>query len=141
MSSNGKSEDLVAIDDDIEVLPAPAVPSPAKTGPRPEKNIKCDLCSYRCSLKKSLEEHMRIVHLKLTFTCNRCEFACISAHGLREHRKSFHKEVQSTVGENLHSRLSSHMPTQRGEEQTMGYSVARGQWFMVTFRSSRLQIS
>ena len=127
-------------EDDIEVLPvrAAASASPAsKSGPRPEKNIKCDLCSYRCSLKKSLEEHMRIVHLKLTFTCNRCEFACISAHGLREHRKSFHKEVQSTVGESLHSRLSSHMPTQHGEEQTMGYSIARGQWFMVTFSSGR----
>ena len=58
MSSNGKGgDDLVAIDDDIEVLPAPAVPSPAKTGPRPEKNIKCDLCSYRSV----------IAHLKYEF--------------------------------------------------------------------------
>ena len=54
-NGNGKGDDLVAIDDDIEVLPAPAVPSPAKTGPRPEKNIKCDLCSYR-----SVIAHLKI---------------------------------------------------------------------------------
>ena len=24
-----------------------------------EKNIKCDLCTFRCAFKKSLEEHMR----------------------------------------------------------------------------------
>ena len=29
------------------------------TGPRAEKNIKCDLCTFRCAFKKSLEEHMR----------------------------------------------------------------------------------
>ena len=45
-------------------------------------------------MKRSLEEHMRIVHLKLTFTCNKCEFACISDHGLKEHMKSFHKEIK-----------------------------------------------
>ena len=34
--------------DDVEVLPTtPKTSSPAKSGPRPEKNIKCDLCSYR----------------------------------------------------------------------------------------------
>ena len=87
--------------------------------PRPEKNIKCDLCSYRCSLKKSLEEHMRIVHLKLNFTCNKCEFACISAHGLNEHRKSFHKEHWSTAESSYHKEVPS----------GQGYSIDVGKWF------------
>lgn len=59
-----------------------------------EKNVKCDFCSYTTNRKSHLNEHYRMIHLKVKVICDLCgkEFSNIN-----QHMRVVHKVLRSGI--------------------------------------------
>jgi hypothetical protein len=59
------------------------------------KDIKCNLCDYKCSTKGTLNIHIKQVHDKIKdFKCDLCEFKCSQKSNLDKHIKSVHDKIK-----------------------------------------------
>ena len=77
-----------------KVIETKLVPSSVSEILPKAKNVSCDLCNYTTNRRSHLNEHYRIIHLKVRVVCDLCgkEFANIN-----QHMRVVHKVLRSGI--------------------------------------------
>lgn len=60
-----------------------------------EKKFKCELCVYKTKDKSNLNQHVKMVHLKIKgFACNSCKYVCSLNSHLNKHIRNKHSNIK-----------------------------------------------
>ena len=80
----------------------------------------CDLCSYSCTNKDSLEKHKNMMHsvdISFRFLCDKCDFKAITNQCLKKHQRGVHEgktNICDICGKGFKS-LDVHMKLQHSD--------------------------
>ena len=59
-----------------------------------ESQILCEICNGIFKTKRSLQQHIQSVHMKLRHSCNQCGHQCIQLGDLKRHIQSVHEKIK-----------------------------------------------